>query len=173
MASPPDPVESEFAAIDLAVDHAGNGPRLRLADRRTGRVRYLDALELVIRLYPALAAGAEATLVELLAPDFVGHLAAGLPAPIGGRHDGPRAMIDDGWWAIGRRFKVRAEPEEWYPCGGGRLVVLGRYKGRHRGPAERAPVVDAAFAHLWTAAGGRLCRLVQVTDTVAWGLPRA
>ena len=39
-------VRSEFADVEAAVDGAANGPRLRLADRRTGRVRYLDALEL-------------------------------------------------------------------------------------------------------------------------------
>lgn len=39
-------VESEFAQISVNVDDAGNSPRLRLEDLRTGRVRYLDALEL-------------------------------------------------------------------------------------------------------------------------------
>lgn len=39
-------VGSEFAEVAVVVDRQGNGPRLRLEDRRTGRVRYLDALEL-------------------------------------------------------------------------------------------------------------------------------
>jgi len=39
-------VESEFAQVSVNVDNAGNSPRLRLEDLRTGRVRYLDALEL-------------------------------------------------------------------------------------------------------------------------------
>jgi hypothetical protein len=44
----PDPavVGSEFAEIKVAIDRQGNGPRLRLEDLRTGRVRCLDALEL-------------------------------------------------------------------------------------------------------------------------------
>jgi len=44
----PDKLEvvSEFADVLVAVDTAANGPRLRLEDRRTGRVRFLDALEL-------------------------------------------------------------------------------------------------------------------------------
>jgi hypothetical protein len=47
-ANSPDPgvVGSEFAEIKVAVDRQGNGPRLRLEDLRSGRVRYLDALEL-------------------------------------------------------------------------------------------------------------------------------
>jgi hypothetical protein len=39
-------VGSEFAEVTVAVDSTANGPRLRLQDARTGRVRYLDALEL-------------------------------------------------------------------------------------------------------------------------------
>jgi ketosteroid isomerase-like protein len=39
-------VKSEFAAVDLDVDGSGNGPRLRIEDLKTGRVGYLDALEL-------------------------------------------------------------------------------------------------------------------------------
>jgi hypothetical protein len=39
-------IGSEFAQISVNFDGAGNAPRLRLEDLRTGRVRYLDALEL-------------------------------------------------------------------------------------------------------------------------------
>ncbi|MFD6894690.1 hypothetical protein ACFWB0_09110 [Rhodococcus sp. NPDC060086] len=39
-------VHSEFAQVRVDIDHAGLGPRLRLEDLKTGRVRYLDALEL-------------------------------------------------------------------------------------------------------------------------------
>lgn len=39
-------VESEFAQVSVNIDTQGNSPRLRLEDIRTGRVRYLDALEL-------------------------------------------------------------------------------------------------------------------------------
>ena len=39
-------VDSKFADVSVEVDTKANGPRLRLEDRRTGRVRFLDALEL-------------------------------------------------------------------------------------------------------------------------------
>ena len=39
-------VSSEFADVLVSVDTTANGPRLRLEDTRTGRVRFLDALEL-------------------------------------------------------------------------------------------------------------------------------
>lgn len=40
-------VESEFASVIVSVDHQGNGPRLRIQDRRTGDVGYLDPLLLL------------------------------------------------------------------------------------------------------------------------------
>jgi hypothetical protein len=39
-------IGSEFAQVSVMFDVEGNSPRLRLEDLRTGRVRYLDALEL-------------------------------------------------------------------------------------------------------------------------------
>jgi hypothetical protein len=39
-------VASEFAQVAVRLDETANGARLRLEDLRTGRVRYLDALEL-------------------------------------------------------------------------------------------------------------------------------
>ncbi|WP_373453601.1 hypothetical protein [Rhodococcus sp. 05-340-1] len=39
-------VGSEVAEVEVTFDRSGNGIRLRLEDLRTGRVRFLDALEL-------------------------------------------------------------------------------------------------------------------------------
>jgi hypothetical protein len=37
---------SEFASVALTLDTAGNGPRLRIEDLRSGHVGFLDPLEL-------------------------------------------------------------------------------------------------------------------------------
>lgn len=39
-------VVNEFAEVAVRVDGEANSPRLRLEDRKSGKVRYLDALEL-------------------------------------------------------------------------------------------------------------------------------
>lgn len=39
-------IGSEFAEVAVTIDDEANSPRLRLQDLRTGRVRFLDALEL-------------------------------------------------------------------------------------------------------------------------------
>lgn len=43
---PPDVVGNEFAEVSIRVDEAANSRRLRIEDLKSGRVRYLDALEL-------------------------------------------------------------------------------------------------------------------------------
>jgi hypothetical protein len=59
-------VWSEFASVRLSVDHAANGPRLRIEDLKTGHVGYLDALEL-----ETLAWLPEGGLHSLLDPSLV------------------------------------------------------------------------------------------------------
>jgi 2-(1,2-epoxy-1,2-dihydrophenyl)acetyl-CoA isomerase len=87
-------------------------------------------IELVSRLYEALATGDTRTLDALLHPNFHGRLADGMPFDIGGEHEGAAAMRRDGWGAIGRRFAARAEPEHFLPLEDGRLLVTGPYTGR-------------------------------------------
>lgn len=43
---PPDVVGNEFAEVSIRIDDEAHSRRVRLEDLRTGRVRYLDALEL-------------------------------------------------------------------------------------------------------------------------------
>lgn len=121
--------------------------------------------ELVQALYSALASGDRDGLARVVAPDFEGTLTESLPFGIGGTHHGREAMIEDGWWAFGRAFAVRVEPAEWIECADGRLLVVGRYRGRAR--TSEAPV-DAAFAHLWTARDDRLCAVWHLTDSARW-----
>ena len=56
-------VDSEFADVAVSLDTTANGPRLRLQDRRTGRIRFLDALELETLIWLP-----EAHLTQLLDP---------------------------------------------------------------------------------------------------------
>lgn len=59
-------IESEFASVRVSVDDDGNGPRLRIEDLKTGRVGFLDALEL-----ETLAWLPEGGLDKLLDPSLV------------------------------------------------------------------------------------------------------
>lgn len=55
-------VGSEFAEVAVDVDHQGHSTRLRVSDLRTGRVRFLDALELEALVW--LPEGHLATLLD-------------------------------------------------------------------------------------------------------------
>ena len=41
-----EPIESEFASVEISVDHDGHNARHRIVDVKTGQVGFLDALEL-------------------------------------------------------------------------------------------------------------------------------
>jgi hypothetical protein len=58
-------VGSEFAEIRVELDDAANGPRLKLTDMRTERVRHLDALELETLVWLS-----EGRFEQLLDPSF-------------------------------------------------------------------------------------------------------
>jgi 2-(1,2-epoxy-1,2-dihydrophenyl)acetyl-CoA isomerase len=122
---------------------------------------------LLERLYAALRAGDREALATCLDQAFVGVVADGMPAGAG-RHEGPDAAIDAGWWAIGAAFAVTAQRDEYVGCADGRVLVRGRYVGRSR---DGAHAVDAAFTHLWTLRDGRALAIEQVTDTARWSLP--
>lgn len=59
----PGDIRSEYAQVAVSIDDEGNSSRLRLEDLRTGRVRFLDALEL-----EALVWLPEPTMTELMDP---------------------------------------------------------------------------------------------------------
>jgi ketosteroid isomerase-like protein len=118
--------------------------------------------DLVAAVYPALAKGDRDAVLHLLADDFEGTLTEGLPGGVGGVHRGRDDMIEHGWWALGRLFRLRVEPCQWMICPDGRLLVVGRYVGSGR--KSGAPL-DAAFVHLWSAEAGRLTAVWQLTDS--------
>ena len=60
---PPDVVGNEFAEVSVRIDTAANSRRVRIEDLRSGRVRYLDPLEL-----EALVWLPEGHLTKLLDP---------------------------------------------------------------------------------------------------------
>lgn len=118
------------------------------------------------RLYDALAGGDRETIDVLLAPDFVGHAAAGMPLNMGGTHVGVEAMCTELWWRIGKHFTARAVPAEYQEFTDGRLTVIGSYRGRARTSGAE---LDAAFVHILEFdSEGRIAALHQLTDTAAW-----
>lgn len=118
------------------------------------------------RLYRAFAARDGVELLELLHPEFVGQVTAGLPNEWGGIYRGPEQMLAECWGAVFAALETRPVPEEIVATVDGGLVVMGHYRGRAR---ESGRVHEAAFVHiLGFAEDGRISRLTQVTDSARW-----
>jgi uncharacterized protein len=103
---------------------------------------------------------------SLLTDNFVGTVSAGMPLGLGGKHQGPAAMIKCVWQRVATTYDIHVDPVEYLPVDCERVVVVGRYWGPGRRVDTR---VDAAFAHIITTRGSQICALVQITDTQRWG----
>jgi uncharacterized protein len=116
-------------------------------------------------LYAAFERADSKLLLELLHPDFVGHVSEGMPWRWGGTHAGPAAMLTEVWAPVWRGFRVRPVPERFLGCDDGTVVVTGTYVGQ---PKDTTCPLTAAFAHVLALRDGQVCELRQITDTRRW-----
>lgn len=116
-------------------------------------------------LYAAFERADPKLLLELLHPDFVGHVSDGMPCGWAGTHAGPRAMLTEVWAPVWRRFRARPVPERFLSCDDGTVVVTGTYVGQ---PPDATAPLEAAFAHVLALRDGQVCELRQITDTRRW-----
>ncbi|MGI8559369.1 MAG: nuclear transport factor 2 family protein [Solirubrobacteraceae bacterium] len=122
-------------------------------------------LEVANDLYDAFARTDAQRLLELLHPEFVGHVSEGMPDGVGGTHVGPKAMLTEVWTPVALRFGSRPVPERFLSCDDGDVVVTGSYIGQPPGSEEQ---LMAAFAHVLEFRDGRIVELRQITDTQRW-----
>jgi len=127
-----------------------------------------DHLSVARRFYAGFTARDTAAILAALHPEFVGQVSAGMPLGVGGRHDGPDAMLREVWGPVLAAYDVRPEADRLLPCGPDELVAVGAYRGTAR---QTSAPVDAAFAHVLRFREGRVCELVQITDTASWPAP--
>jgi ketosteroid isomerase-like protein len=131
----------------------------------TGQAAPDDKLQAAQRLYEAFAAHDARALLAVLIPGFRGVVSEGMPDGLGGTYDGAEAMLRECWARVFALLDLRPVPAEYLPVADDRMVVLGRYEGTAR--ATGRPL-SAAFAHVLRFADGRVCELVQITDTARW-----
>ncbi len=123
-----------------------------------------DLKALGVRFYSALGSGDGETLMELMAPEFIGDLTPGLPLGIGRRFEGRDAMMVECWGAIVEHFDMHSDVEEIHAADNV-LVAHGVYRGTAR---KTGKPIAARFAHFWTVADGKIVSLHQTTDSAAW-----
>jgi ketosteroid isomerase-like protein len=190
-------VKSEFAAVELELDQHANGPRLRIEDLKTGRVGYLDALELETLawlpeggLHPLLDPSAlrfrDDLSIDALAKNAYAALANG------DRERLLELLAEDftAEFAAGMPVVDTSAPidsaenmieQAWWALGreyrvrpeASQWIPLsdGRLLvlGRYRGSSRSTGrEFEADLMHLWTARDGKLSHLRHLTDTAAW-----
>ena len=124
-----------------------------------------DHLAAARDLYAAFAARDAVALLDVLHPEFVGYASAGMPLRVGGRHDGPKAMLAEVWGPVFAAYDAVPEADELLVCDDGRVVAVGAYRGTERGTGA---AMEATFAHLLRFRNGKISELVQITDTASW-----
>ena len=88
-----------------------------------------DVTDPARRLYAAINAHDPAAILASLTDDFVGEVSAGMPLGVGGRHEGPRTMLERVWGRVFSAYDLRVEPETYLVVTDGSLVILGSYVG--------------------------------------------
>lgn len=130
---------------------------------------HTEAVAVARKLYAALAAADPVALMELMTDDFEALVSDGMPLGVGGPHHGAADMLGV-WGSIAETYQVTAEPHEFLPVSGDRVIVIGRYRG---GARTGDTAIDAAFAHVLGIRGRQVSGLHQITDTAQWGIPIA
>ena len=117
-------------------------------------------LETIQSLYEAFAAGDEATLRELLAPDVEWNQCAGFPG--GAQRHGADDVLDSILRGNKTTWVGFAAPVERFVADGDTVVALGAYAGTH---SETGLAMRSVFAHVYRVGGGRVVHFDQVADT--------
>ena len=181
----------------MSIDRSGNGPRLKIEDQKTGRVGYLDALELETLawlpeggLHPLLDPSAVRWRDQPTISDLVEQLYAALAR--GDRDKLLDLLAPDfaaefaaGMPVVDTDRSIRTAEamieHAWWALG--RVVRMriepsawvpcagGRLLvvGRYQGSVRSTGrEFEANLVHLWTAREGRLSHLWHLTDTAKW-----
>ena len=120
-------------------------------------------LELVRSIYAALAAGDIPGFIARMSPGVVWNEAENFPYADRNPYRGPEAILSGIFGRFGGEWDgFAAEPKEFLDAGD-TIVVLGRYRGRHKASGK---ALDAQFAHVWRVDEGKAVAFQQYTDTL-------
>jgi ketosteroid isomerase-like protein len=118
-----------------------------------------SAIETVGAFYSALAQGDPATALGLMAEDIEWNTM--WHYKVSGR--GPRQVAEGLFVPLMAEWSTFALIPSEYIADGNTVVSLGRFTGTHAASGKRA---DAAYAHVWDLAGGKIQRFRQYIDTL-------
>ncbi len=117
-------------------------------------------LDIVKALYVAFGERDHEAIRRIFHPRIVWVQNEGFPG--GGTHVGADTVLDQ----VFAKFRCdwaawQAVVAEWLDAGG-RIIVLGEYRGTHKATGRS---MTAAFAHVYTLEEGRIVKFQQYADT--------
>ncbi|HEY0412993.1 MAG TPA: nuclear transport factor 2 family protein [Allosphingosinicella sp.] len=122
-----------------------------------------ENVDLIRSIYAAFAAGDVPGVVARMDEGIVWNEAENFPYADGNPYEGPDAILGGVFARLGSEWDgFAAEPEEYLDAGD-TVVVLGRYRGTHRGTGR---AFYAQMVHVWRVEGGKAARFQQYTDTL-------
>ncbi len=122
------------------------------------------SVEVVQRIYKAIADGDIPTRLSLVTDDFDLRLFGSDKIPMAGRWHG-RAGLDQFLGIIAEALDFQIFQPDEFIASGNDIVVLGHERCVVRSTGR---VVEVNWAHVWTVRDGLICRHIEYTDTAAW-----
>jgi ketosteroid isomerase-like protein len=120
-------------------------------------------LPLIRAIYDAFGSGDIPGVLGRMASDIEWNEAENFPYADGNPYVGPDAIVKGVFMRLGGEWDGFAVVPEDFLDAGDTVVVLGRYKGRHK--ATGRPL-DAQMCHVWRVKDGKATRFQQYTDTL-------
>ena len=123
----------------------------------------MSSADVVRGIYAAFGKGDVPGAVALMAPDIVWNEAENFLYADRNPYVGPQAVLEGVFARIGADFDSFATVPEEIIDGGDRVVMLGRYVGKHKGTGKS---INMQVVHVWRVSGGKLTHFQQYTDTL-------
>jgi len=123
-----------------------------------------ENVALVRAIYDAFASGDVPGVLSRMSPDIVWNEAENFPYADNNPYVGPEAILSGVFARLGTEWDGFAALPEEYLDAGDTVVVLGRYRGRHKAGGGS---LDAQLVHVWRIEDGKAARFQQYTDTLA------
>lgn len=121
-----------------------------------------ENLKVVQQMYQDFADGNVENVLQAMHPEIEWNEAENFIYADGNPYFGPSAVVEGVFKRLGEDWEYWSLSTDQFLEGGDNIVVLGRYKGKHK---KTGTTIDAQFAHVWWLENKKVRKFQQYTDT--------